>query len=228
MTCGEGGILGPVVGIMGVMQALEAIKIVCKGIEHVAEPIDKSPPKPSSMLVLSAFDPSMFRTFKLRGRRKDCATCSSKARVTLGTMRKDSVDYQLSCGAMLPVNVLTDDIRMEAADVADAIDSDEKRPLIIDVREKAHFDVYSLPGSVNIPYSTLSQWREPQDARSQLDQLASHRPLHILCRLGNDSQYAVKKLHQLGFDQGGQRYIGDVRGGWQAWRREVKGSWPDI
>ncbi|EQL31153.1 hypothetical protein RJZ56_006458 [Blastomyces dermatitidis] len=53
------------------------------------------------------------------------------------------------------------------------------------------------------------------------------RPIHVVCRLGNDSQVAVRKLKELGVDRGGERWVGDIRGGLRAWRDEVEAEFPD-
>ncbi|EEH06402.1 molybdenum cofactor biosynthetic protein [Histoplasma capsulatum G186AR] len=53
------------------------------------------------------------------------------------------------------------------------------------------------------------------------------RPIHVVCRLGNDSQVAVRKLKELGVDRGGERWVGDIRGGLKAWREEVEPEFPD-
>ena len=45
-----------------------------------------------------------------------------------------------------------------------------------------------------------------------------------MCRLGNDSQIAVKRLKELGL---GDRFIGDIRGGLRAWKRDVDPTWPE-
>ena len=45
--------------------------------------------------------------------------------------------------------------------------------------------------------------------------------------MGNDSQLAVQKLKELGLDQDGKRFIGDLRGGLKAWKAEVDPEWPD-
>lgn len=49
----------------------------------------------------------------------------------------------------------------------------------------------------------------------------------MVCRLGNDSQIAVRKLKELGLDRGGERFIGDIRGGFRAWREEVDPDLPE-
>ncbi|OJD21172.1 hypothetical protein ACJ73_07491 [Blastomyces percursus] len=70
--------------------------------------------------------------------------------------------------------------------------------------------------------TTLPSWYP-----SSLLDTSSTRPIHVVCRLGNDSQVAVRKLKELGVDRGGERWVGDIRGGLRAWRDEVEAEFPD-
>jgi adenylyltransferase/sulfurtransferase len=56
---------------------------------------------------------------------------------------------------------------------------------------------------------------------------ANSEPLVLVCRLGNDSQIAVRKLKELGLDDGGKIWVGDVKGGFKSWREDVDSSFPD-
>ena len=230
-TCGEDGIIGPVVGVMGVLQALEAIKILAKGVQisnidaetngRVAESDVK---QSSSLLMFSAYTNPPFRSVKLRGRRKNCRACSKFADIKYNTLNSDE---HLSgfCDFGGSMNILSDSERVQPIMVARGLKTPDAC-IVVDVREKAHFDVFHLNGSINIPYSDL---RSIQD-KSLLDYegLQDKRPIHVICRLGNDSQDAVRKFKAAGLDFQGGRYIGDIIGGWQAWRKQVPGQWPVI
>ena len=49
--------------------------------------------------------------------------------------------------------------------------------------------------------------------------------VYVVCRLGIDSQLAVRKIRGMKGMEG--RYVGDIRGGYRAWREEVDPEWPD-
>ena len=215
---------------MGIMQALEAIKVLANGITRTDNGLangTKDPPR-ASLLVFSAFDASPFRTFKLRGRRRDCPACSSQATISATTFAQGSDAYLQLCSAALPVKVLQDCERIRPSELASRLESKPNESVIVDVREKAHFDVFSLPGSINIPYSSIMADDLSADFLQQNEQLAGTHHMFVLCRLGNDSQHAVRKFKALGLDNGGRRSIVDVAGGWQAWRRDVPGRWPNV
>ena len=252
VTCGEGGILGPVVGVMGVLQALEAIKVITaedtssvlpQGIPLFAASANASFPKSSlatpSMLLYSAYSSPPFRSVKLRSRSSKCATCSSNATVTPSALLSGSMDYVQFCGITNPVNLLSSEERVTATQYAEArknISMTERQHRLIDVREKVQFDLCHLFGSINIPFSrlqTLDAQAVDHDTLEMIDEVKnvigveSKEPLVVVCRLGNDSQVAVRKFKELGLDEGGRIWVGDVEGGLKAWRRDVDPSFPD-
>src|SRR5690554_1442989 len=101
VSCGDGGILGPVVGVMGVLQALEAIKLLTAGLktddDHDAEFRNSKVLPLPSLLLFSANSPSPFRTVRLRSRRQDCFACSTKAGLSAESLTSGSLDYVAFC-----------------------------------------------------------------------------------------------------------------------------------
>jgi adenylyltransferase and sulfurtransferase len=220
--CGEGGILGPVVGVMGVLQALEAIKVLTAG-----------PPSPDkavtpAMLLFSAMGDTPFRSVRMRGRRKGCFACSDDAGLTLDEMTS-SMDYVQFCGVRQPVSLLRDDERVTAEEYQGLM-RNSKSPVLLDVREKEHFDLCNIPGSINVPISRFTNHRrvESQGAPDWMPDIPSDSPIYLVCRVGNDSQIAAHKLKEMGLDHGGQRFIGDVKGGLAAWKAQVDPTLPFI
>ncbi|MCJ1238534.1 Urmylation protein [Varicellaria rhodocarpa] len=234
IACGEGGILGPVVGVMGVLMALEAIKLLA------------SPGKPkmrttASMLLYSAYSSPSFRNVRLRGRRKGCMACSVDAKITRDTLATSgSIYYDTFCGTKSPVDLLSHTERITAKDAQTAQHNDSS-PLILDVRDATQFGICHLENSINIPYALIESVSYDENRKASTDEhheaeldilenlraRARDRPLHVICRYGNDSQLAVRRLKQLGFDNGGKRCIGDIKGGLHSWRQEVDPSWPE-
>ncbi|KAB2580732.1 Molybdenum cofactor biosynthetic protein [Lasiodiplodia theobromae] len=310
ISCGEGGILGPVVGVMGVLQALEAIKVITAGIERPPSDemdVDGASPasdklhdaaaagsKPTSnkpsLLLFSAYSNPQFRSFGLRTRKAKCAACSAQATVTRQALTSGSMDYVQFCGAVGPINALSPEERISALDYHQARNGiasvakensspfSDGRPesqnhILVDVREKVQFELAHLDDSINIPFSDIVATAVPQLSSSssppasasttpatpatgsadspaspkqateggntndqlepapawltQLRQLPAEKPIVVTCRLGNDSQLAVRKMKALGLDGDGKRMIVDVRGGLRAWRENVDAEFPD-
>jgi adenylyltransferase/sulfurtransferase len=218
-TCGEGGILGPVVGTMGVLQALEAMKIIIR--DPSAEVLAPQ------MHLFSTYPTLGLRSVRLRPRRPQCASCSVSATITKESLSSGSVDYVAFCGGLLgEANVLSLKERVLARDVLSTgcelvaslttspfndMKTNLAAPLIVDLREKTLYDLYHLRDSVNISYSELSAWRSIADIPDVVKNEKSSKIL-LLCARGNDSQLGVKKLRSLLKKQDDQ--ITDVVSGW--------------
>ena len=230
-TCGEGGILGPVVGVMGILQALEAIKILaCNGQGSVEkESLDNNvKSNTTTMTMFSAYSNPAFRTLKMRKRRKGCKACSKGAILNLSSFTSLHQPHAHFCHGISSPSILSHEERVHPEQLAVELRTAKERPLIVDVREKSHFDVFHLENSVNIPFSEVMEWRDERDWMTKYTKLKNRNPMYVLCRLGNDSQLAVQKFKAFGMDLDGQRYIGDVEGGWYAWRKKVAGHWPEF
>lgn len=230
VSCGEGGVLGPVVGVMGVMQAQEAIKLVAA---RAADPeVVAKESTPPMMLLFSGTSATPFRSVRMRGRRKDCFACSAESTLTLEGLRSGSLDYVQFCGVSPPVHVLKPEERISAAELHRVISDSKGSHLLLDVREREHFDVCSIEGSVNFPIGSFMT-RNPSSANGFEDEpdwippdLPRDSPIYVVCRVGNDSQLVAQRLKEMGLDRNGRRFIGDVRDGIKGWKEEVDPTMP--
>lgn len=246
VSCADGGILGPVVGTMGVLQALEAIKVITSPRPDVqAAGSGSSTPKGESpsLLIFSAYSNPQFRSIRLRSRRPNCAVCSENATVTLDTIKTGSTDYVFFCGSATLPSLLKPNERISPEEYRQRHPSSTNvdKSIMIDVRDKAQFGICNLENSINIPISNILASRiKPAGSDEDKDKTElpswvpaevissdTKDPIYVVCRLGNDSQIAVQKLKELGLDQNGQRYIGDIQGGFRAWREQVDPDWPE-
>lgn len=242
ISCGDGGILGPVVGVMGVLQALEGLKLITAGLDSSAETNGSlnephEQPEAPSLLLFSAYGSPRFRSVRLRSRRPRCMACSEKAPVTLQSLLAGSLDYAQFCGVFQPPNLLRKEERISAEDFQALRKKPGSQYILVDIREKVQFDICHLDGSVNVPFSDLMAGKAlPQSTAAestsaepfwlpQSNDLTTS--IYFVCRLGNDSQLAVRRLKEAGLDSQGRRYIGDVRGGFKAWKEEVDNDWPE-
>lgn len=229
--CGEGGIIGPVVGTMGVLQALEAIKLIVRG-DHLkkAETNGQGEDvKQVGLLLFSAMGDVPFRTVRMRGKRKECFACSGDGTALTLNELKTSMDYVQFCGVNQPVKLLQPEERISVAEY-ERISQEHKSHLLLDVREKEHFGVCNIKGSINVPISRFTAHRGQGSDLTDLipADVAPDAPIYIVCRVGNDSQIAAKKLKDLGVDRSGERFVGDILGGLKAWKETVDPSLPFI
>lgn len=228
LSCGEGGILGPVVGVMGVLQALEAIKVLIAKVKalsvdlfaEIGSEAEAAETKPS-MLMFSAFSNPQFRSIRLRSRRIDCAACSGQAWITKQSLSSGSLDYIAFCGMTTPINILPAHLRMPANDFARMPRNGSN--MLIDVRDETQYAICALRGSINVPWTgNAVSWLEKAAQNGILAE--DGRQKYIVCRVGNDSQLAAKAMME---HASVPTEVKDIKGGFKSWRQEVDHEWPD-
>ncbi|KAJ7184168.1 hypothetical protein C8R46DRAFT_1063123 [Mycena filopes] len=206
-TCEETGIIGAVTGVIGNMQALEAIKIIT-GLH------DRKP----SLFLFSALGVPPFRSIKLRSRKPSCPACGT-ADQKVGEIKE--IDYVQFCGGATPdwegrgLHPGDPNDRVSAQNFAKAVE-DSREICIIDVRPETEFGICSLPGSINVPLKEL--------IANPSAHLVPERETYVVCRLGNDSQIAASSLKEVAKNDGA--IIKDVIGGLRAWTRYVDPTFP--
>ncbi|KAF8896487.1 hypothetical protein BD779DRAFT_1668265 [Infundibulicybe gibba] len=205
-TCAETGILGVVTGIMGNLQALEALKILT-GLR------EEGPP---SMLIFSALGMPPFRSVKLRSRNPACAACGA------GSASVEETDYVQFCGGPTPDwerrGLAVGDFRASVKEFS-AIISSGRAIHILDVRPATEYGICRFSLSQNVPLKLLvANPREyiPPDPSAET---------YVICRLGNDSQTAADALRSVA-PVGAGGLIKDVVGGLKAWSKDVDPSFP--
>ena len=244
---------------MGVLMALETIKIVASSSwrkpsesRTTAEKfvlVQKDSITPHSMLLFSTTTTPPFRHVRLRGKRPDCHSCSSRPTITADSLNSGSLDYAVFCGVTAPVNILLDEERTTAKDFSAMRQRRESKYVLIDVRDEVQYGICKLDGSVNVPISkieglasTIAGGAQNSDENEDgiitdrgskaltdiLGDIPANRDIFTICRFGNDSQLAVRKLKDLGYERLGMgRRIKDVKGGFRAWKEEVDEEWPE-
>lgn len=141
-NCGDGGVIGAVPGVIGTLQALEAIKLVLS-LEGVL----------SGRLLLFDGTQTTFRTVKLRGKRENCDICSEAPSIT------KLIDYEQFCGMKASdkdteLNVLDNCDRITVNEY-NSIVQEKLHHLLIDVRSSNEFDICNIPNSINIPIKNI-------------------------------------------------------------------------
>ncbi|KAI7902200.1 uncharacterized protein BX663DRAFT_512078 [Cokeromyces recurvatus] len=144
--CVDHGVLGVVPGIIGTLEAIEAIKVALN------EPSLEKP----SFLIFSGMSNPMFRTMRLREKKKDCAICGENPTMT------ELIDYVQFCQGAANDKVTDEHIlrQDERISVQEYCDCRLKDHLLIDVRPPVQFGICSLPNSVNIPIDQLENKME--------------------------------------------------------------------
>jgi molybdopterin/thiamine biosynthesis adenylyltransferase/rhodanese-related sulfurtransferase/molybdopterin converting factor small subunit len=195
-SCAEGGVLGILPGIVGLIQANEVVKLVL----GVGEPLI------GRLLLFDALG-MRFRELRLH---KDpaCPVCGPNPTV------RELIDYQEFCGLRPEVNLSAGEMReVSAVALKDRLGHDDP-PAILDVRESQEYDLCHLPGSQLIPLGELP---------ARLGELDSSREMVVHCRTGKRSAQAIELLVQAGFSPA---RLANLTGGIDAWARDVDPTMP--
>ncbi|MGI8962622.1 MAG: molybdopterin-synthase adenylyltransferase MoeB [Bryobacteraceae bacterium] len=171
-SCAEGGVLGILPGLIGLIQATEAVKIIL-GIGETLK---------NRLLLYDALT-MRFRELKLH-RDRNCPVCGDHPTVTR------LIDYQEFCGIRPPESQSA-----SAGGVIEATEVKAKlargdRFTLIDVREPYEYQIARIPGAQLIPLGDLPK---------RLSELDPEADIVAHCKSGARSQKAVDLLKQSGF-----------------------------
>jgi molybdopterin/thiamine biosynthesis adenylyltransferase/rhodanese-related sulfurtransferase len=171
-SCAEGGVLGILPGLVGVIQATEAIKLLLGAGE----------PLIGRLLMVDALAMS-FRTLKLR-KNPECPVCGAHPTI------KNLIDYEQFCGipaaGQQEPAVKSNDITPE--ELKRRIDAGDDL-FVLDVREPNEYQIANLGGYL-IPLGDLPK---------RVNELDSSREIVAHCKMGGRSAKAVDFLRQAGF-----------------------------
>jgi sulfur-carrier protein adenylyltransferase/sulfurtransferase len=170
-SCAEGGVLGILPGLVGLIQATEVIKLI----------LGSGQPLIGRLLLVDALG-MKFRELKLR-KNPDCVVCGTHPTVT------KLIDYEEFCGLRgeeKPVNTGVPEISVE--ELKQRLDAKEDL-FILDVREPHEYQICNLNG-VLIPLNDLPR---------RVSELDPSKEMVVHCRSGQRSARAVGFLRQAGF-----------------------------
>ena len=190
-SCADGGVVGVLPGTIGTLQATEALKVLL----GIGEPLI------GTLLLFDALAMTFDRV-KLR-KNPGCKVCSAEPEVTA------LIDYEAFCG--VPGHDRADD-RLGAEWEIEPRQLDAKmrnggQVRLVDVREPHELEISRIEGAELIPLGSLA---------SRMHELDSAEEIVFFCKSGSRSARAVELMAGAGF-----RKIKNLRGGINAWAREV-------
>lgn len=213
-SCSANGVLGMLPGIIGIHQALEAIKI---GIGR----------RPSYAGFMLFFD-GMLGTHRLvqtSPRRANCEACGENSKLD-----RDLIDYEKFCSVETcekqPVDnndILDSDERITVEQYRDILQSGEPH-VLIDVRPKSHSDASRLSNALQIPVDSLLKDSAGSLAmiREELS-LKRTNQIYVVCRRGIASQRGTRIIQDLFDDE--MVAVRDIKGGMTAWAASIDSSY---
>jgi adenylyltransferase/sulfurtransferase len=193
-SCAEGGVLGILPGLVGVIQATEVIKLILgKGDSLVGR-----------LLLVDALN-MRFRELKLR-KNPECPVCGTKPTVTA------LIDYEHFCGIVPETpqekNLKNGIPQITVKELKARRDAGED-VFLLDVREPYEFQIAQIGGKL-IPQNDVPQ---------RLTEIPRDREVVVHCRSGARSQRIAEFLKQSGYTQ-----VVNLAGGILAWSDEVDPS----
>jgi adenylyltransferase/sulfurtransferase len=191
-SCAEGGVLGILPGLIGCIQATEAVKLL----------LGQGTPLIGRLLLYDALQMS-FREFKVR-RNPKCPACGDQPTIT------KLIDYEQFCGmrgqeAPAPAAAAGGG-EITVVELKQRLDRREDL-FILDVRNPEEIQICRLPGSTVIPLPTLPQ---------RFGELDRNREIIVHCKSGMRSQKAIQFLRQQGFSN-----LKNLTGGILAWADRI-------
>ena len=198
-SCAEGGVLGVLPGIIGVIQATEAIKLML----GIGEPLI------GRFLIYDALK-MKFRELKLR-KDPECPVCGTNPTVTR------LIDYELFCGIhpeppQVPsTGAAVNEWEITPVELKRRLDAGDDL-FILDVREPNEYQINRIEGSTLIPLGELPR---------RYQELDRNREIIAQCKVGGRSARAVDFLRSVGFTR-----VKNLRGGILEWIDRVEPSQP--
>lgn len=197
-SCAEGGVLGILPGIIGVIQATETVKII----------LGKGTTLNGRLLLYNALDMS-FRELKLR---------PNPVRPVIDKL----IDYEQFCGIpqaqMAAQEQQAGMAEMSVRELKELLDSGKDDFVLIDVRNPNEYEIAQIPGAVLIPLPEI----ESGAGIDKVKELVNGHRLIAHCKMGGRSAKALGILKQQAGIEGT-----NVVGGITAWSREVDASVPE-
>jgi len=193
-SCAEGGVLGILPGLIGVIQATETIKLI----------LGKGEPLVGRLLLVDALN-MRFRELKLR-RNPECPVCGDHPTVT------KLIDYEQFCGiepAAKEETALRNGIpQMSVKELKQRMDAGDDL-LILDVREPFEYQIANIGGKL-IPQAEVPR---------RLAEIDRNREIVVQCKSGGRSQRIAEFLKKSGYEN-----VSNLAGGILAWADQIDPS----
>jgi sulfur-carrier protein adenylyltransferase/sulfurtransferase len=190
-SCAEGGVLGILPGLVGVIQATEVIKLI----------LGQGEPLVGRLLLVDALA-MRFRELKLR-KNPDCPVCGANPTVT------HLIDYQQFCGIKPETpqeKTLKNGIpQISVTELKRRLDANDDL-LVLDVREPFEYQIANIGGKL-IPQNEVPQ---------RLAELDRDREIVVHCKSGGRSQRIAEFLAQNGYTK-----VSNLAGGILAWADQI-------
>jgi sulfur-carrier protein adenylyltransferase/sulfurtransferase len=196
-SCAEGGVLGILPGIIGLIQATETVKII----------LGQGNTLSGRLLLYNALD-MKFRELKLRPN-------------PIRPVIEKLIDYEEFCGIPQAkaeeAKQQMESQEITVKDLKELLDSGAKDFVLLDVRNPNEYEIAKIPGSVLVPLPDI----ENGNGVAKVKEILNGHRLIAHCKMGGRSAKALAILKEAGI------VGTNVKGGITAWSREIDPSVPE-
>ena len=191
-SCAEGGVLGILPGIIGTIQATEALKIILRKVDVLS----------GRFLVYDALAMT-FKELKL-GKNKNCPICGENPRV------RELIDYEQFCNMKEEEEKSLEEDEISVHQLKKMSESNEDF-ILVDVREEHEWDICKIEGARLIPLSRIIN-----GDIDILENINTDKQIVLHCHTGARSAEALNILRNKGF-----KNLKNLVGGIDAWANEI-------
>ncbi len=193
-SCQEGGVVGVLPGIIGIIQATEVIKLVT----------ESGTPLIGRLLLYDSMDMSFNEV--MIDKNPDCPVCSDHPTIT------ELIDYKEFCGIRSDVEAeaIAQSFNVSVEEAHDLLSQDRDDLVLLDVRDPNEYEIACIGGSILIPLAVLPD--EVKDMDIEKEYL-------VLCKVGDRSLEAAQFMANVGFKR-----VRNVAGGIIEWAEKIDSS----
>ncbi|MEM7673070.1 MAG: molybdopterin-synthase adenylyltransferase MoeB [Verrucomicrobiota bacterium] len=203
-NCDEAGVLGALCGVVGSLQALEAIKY----LGGVSEPSAGS----TQLLLLDSWG-TQFDQIQI-SKNPECPVCAKGGRI----QRLRSEEYEFTCAVESPAtsvahmnaSIENPPLEIDIRTAKDWLEAEGESVVLVDVREPFEVEICQIDGSLTIPMGQVPE---------RLSDFSSDKTYVIQCHHGSRSLQVTEFLRHQGFSK-----VTNMAGGIDAWAAELEPS----
>ncbi|MEM6822070.1 MAG: molybdopterin-synthase adenylyltransferase MoeB [Verrucomicrobiota bacterium] len=173
-TCAEGGVFGVLAGLIGSLQAAEALKLIC----NLGRPM-------SGKLLVAELASAKFKEVRIR-KDPECSLCGKQPTITSLKQTAETCDLATPETSS---HLASNDILPQ--DLQSAMES-QQPPVILDVRNPEELRINRIPSAISFPLTELTE---------RLHSLDSARAYVVVCKGDQRTRKAIQLLRDAGFQR---------------------------
>ena len=208
-ACADAGVFGPVPGMIGILQAIETIKVLTETGSVL-----------SNRLLMYDSMQASFLSVKKPPRRPKCPMCGSVPTIRSMADSQETLLTAVGPQAELVPVALADNLAV-TCETYNKVRQSNTPHILLDVRVKEQYELCHLPDSLHIPLDSITGEMDRIERMSK-----GKLPIYCVCRRGIASAEATIILNEAKVSRLGIHSVFNVEGGLDSWRTSVDPSFP--